>query len=67
MHLKRIFWIVLPLAAFIGTWVGFEAGGVSYSGGRSGLLILFAFWTVLGFAVYVSSERIKMNRKREYR
>ncbi|HEX7066162.1 MAG TPA: hypothetical protein VF199_13930 [Bacillales bacterium] len=67
MHLKRILWVVLPFAALIGTWIGFEAGGVSYSGGRSGLLILFAFWAILGVCVYVSTERVKMNRKREYR
>ncbi|HET7657261.1 MAG TPA: hypothetical protein VFK37_03140 [Bacillales bacterium] len=65
--MKEIICIVLPLAAFVGTWIGFAASGGIGSQIGIMLLLLFALCFLFGFWGYYSSERTRLNRAREYR
>lgn len=67
MRWKGFVSVILPLAAFIGTWIGLAAGGAPFSSGQLAVLTLFALWIIVGFGVYTLTERVKMNRPRSYR
>lgn len=66
MRLKVFIWLLLPLAALVGTWIGYAAAGVPWTASQFTLLILLGCWTICGFCVYGYSERSKMNRSCGY-
>lgn len=67
MRWKEMLCLVLPLAAFVGTWLGLAVDGGAYSQNQVVLLFLFACWVLISFWAYFSCERARMNRSRGYR
>lgn len=65
--MKAILLMVLPLAALVGTWIGFAFGSGVTSDTEGMLLLLFAVCFILGCWGYFASERTRMNQAREYR
>lgn len=64
--IKAIILVVLPLAALVGTWIGFAFGSGVRSSTEVILLLFFAMLFILGFWGYFASERTKMNQARQY-
>ncbi|HET7628670.1 MAG TPA: hypothetical protein VFK44_09810 [Bacillales bacterium] len=64
---KTVVLWMLPLAAFLGTLIGFFAGGAQFHLWQRELLVFLAVWIIAGSIVDFATERARMNQSREYR